>query len=69
MDCYRRVLRSWMQKVRYKEVKRRLGVEENSMQVIMKRKLGLFSHVKWMIVERSRVMFGILNDGDRTCTA
>jgi hypothetical protein len=46
MYCYRRVLRKrWMQKVKNEEVRRRLDVKENLMQVIMKRKLGLFGHV------------------------
>jgi len=64
MYCYRRVLRiRRMQKVKNEEVRRRLDVKENLMQVIMKRKLGLFGHVCRMNDSRKikSVMFGMMN--------
>ena len=68
MYCYRRVLRiRWMQKVKNEEVRRRLDVKENLMQVIMKRKLGLFGHVCRMDDSRKikSVMFGMMNGNTR----
>lgn len=68
MYCYRRVLRiRWIQKVSNDEVRRRLGVKENLMQVIMKRKLRLFGHVCRMDDSRKirSVMFGMMNGSNR----
>src|SRR5260221_9900866 len=46
MYCYRRILRlSWVQKVTNVEVRRKLNISEDLMQVIMRRKLGLFGHI------------------------
>ena len=68
MYCYRRVLRiRWVQKVKNEEVRRRLDAKENLMQVIMKRKLGLFGHVCRMDDSRKikSVMFGMMNGNTR----
>ena len=68
MYCYRRVLGiRWTQKVKNEEVRKRLGVKENLMQVIMKRKLGLFGHVCRMDDSRKlkSVMFGMMNGNTR----
>jgi hypothetical protein len=68
MYCYRRVLSiRWTQKVKNEEVRRRLDVKENLMQVIMKRKLGLFGHVCRMNDSRKikSVMFGVMNGNTR----
>ena len=56
-----------MQKVKNEEVRRRLDVKENLMQVIMKRKLGLFGHVCRMDDSRKikSVMFGMMNGNTR----
>ena len=68
MYCYRRMLGiRWMQKISNEEVRRRLDVKENLMQVIMKRKLGLFGHVCRMDNSRKikSVMFGMMNGTTR----
>jgi hypothetical protein len=56
-----------MQKVCNEEVKRRLDVKENLMQMIMKRKLVLFGHVCRMEDSRKikSVMFGMINGNTR----
>ena len=46
MYCYRRILRlSWTQKVTNVEVRRRLNINEDIMQTIIRRKMTLFGHV------------------------
>ena len=46
MYCYRRILHlSWIHKVTNVEVRKRLNVNEDLMQAVMKRKLGLFGHI------------------------
>ena len=46
MYCYRRILHlSWVQKVTNVEVRRKLNISEDLMQVIIRWKLGLFGHI------------------------
>ena len=53
MYCYRSILRlSWTQKVKNIEVRERLNIKDDLIQVIMSRKLKLFGHI--MRMENSR---------------
>jgi hypothetical protein len=64
MYCYRRILGiTWMQKISNDEVRRRLNVKENLMEVIIKRKLALFGHICRMDDSRKikTVVFGMMN--------
>jgi hypothetical protein len=58
---------SWIQKVKYEELRKRLDIKENLMDVIIKRKLALFGHVCRMADERKikTVMFGMMDGNTR----
>src|SRR6218665_2934982 len=46
MYCYRRLLQiNWTQKVTNENIRKRLNIKKDLMQVVMRRKLGLFGHV------------------------
>lgn len=68
MYCYRRMLHlSWTQKVTNVEVRKRLKIEDDLFQTVMKRKLGLFGHISRMNNERKikSVMMGIMEGTGR----
>jgi len=49
MYCYRRMLRiSWTAKERNENIRRKLRINENIIQTIAKRKLGVFGHIQRM---------------------
>lgn len=63
MRCYRKILRiSWLAKMRNEDVRRKIRCEENIVQVIMRRKLGLFGHICRMENDRKIkfVVFGMM---------
>ena len=65
MYCYRGILRlSWTQKIRNTEVRERLKVKEDLLQVIMRRQLKLFGHIMRMDDSRkiNEIMLGIVEE-------
>ena len=66
--CYRRALGiRWPQKVKNSDIHNRMGVKENLLQKVLRRKLTLFGHVCRMDDERlvKSVMFGIMDGTSR----
>ena len=64
MTCYRRVLEiKWQEKITSVEVCKRLSVQKNLVQEVMKIKLTLFGHICRMNDERmvKNVMFGMID--------
>ena len=61
--CYRRILDiNWTQRVTNKDVRQRLGIQENLLQAVIRRKLILFGHGCRMNDKRklSAIMLGIM---------
>jgi len=68
MKCYRRTLHiHWQQKITNIEIRQRLGIKKNVMQLIMERKLKLFWHIWRMDDNRlvKNVVFGIIDGLNR----
>jgi len=64
MKCYRRILHiHWQQKITNVEIRQRLDINTNVMQLIMERKLKLFGHISRMGDIRivKNVVFGIID--------
>jgi len=64
MKCYRRILSiHWQQKIMNVEIRQRLDIQKNLMQLIMERKLKLFGHICRMDDNRlvKNVVFGIID--------
>src|SRR2546426_1227134 len=68
MYCYRWILHvKRLDKIRNSEIRRRLLVKEDLVQVVMRRKLNLFGHICRMENERKikSVMLGQWTEGER----
>jgi len=68
MYCYRRILHlRWTQKISNKQIRERLKIREDLVQVVMRRKLNLFGHIIRMDGRRERgsVMIGIMEGNQR----
>jgi len=64
MKCYRRILHiHWQLKITNVEIRQRLDIKKNVMQLIMKRKLKLFWHICRMDDNQlvKNVVFGIID--------
>jgi hypothetical protein len=68
MKCYRRILHiRWQQKITNGEIRRRVGITKNIVQLIMERKLSLFGHICRMENNRlvKNVVFGMMDGQTR----
>jgi len=65
MRCYRRILHiRWQQKITNVEIRRRLEIKRNVVQLIIDRKLKLFGHISRMDDNRLvKVMVSGMMDG------
>ena len=64
MKCYRRILHiQWQQKITNSDIRRRLDIKKNVVQMIMERKLKLFGHICRMDDNRlvKNVVFRIMD--------
>jgi len=71
MKCYRRVLHiHWQQKITNLEIRQRLDIKHNVMQMTMERKLKLFGHICRMDDNRlmTNLVFGIIDGLNRRKT-
>ena len=68
IKCYRKILRiDWTQKVTNMELYTRIGLKENIMQKLIRRKLGVFGHICRMKDDRKikTLMFGRMEETNR----
>jgi len=64
MKCLRRILNiRWQQRIKNKEIMKRISISDNIVQRMMEWKLNFSGHICWMLYDRliKRVVFRIMD--------